>query len=271
MSAPQIQSKLSEVVYFIQQHEGIINPNRIEFIRWIKDAEALRLVNSSDGYMMEACVYRAQGKIAKALEYMKKAYRLDSFSISVIVNYASFLNSNGKFDESEELCMKHISAHRASIDMFKILLINTTYTFNKQHLTDAINLFMPTGLEGEQVIEQARKGLLDFENMLETLDSANVSVETYKRFNALSQQVRNSYYMGESNTSIDYQVNELGTFLLIEEALANLSVEDCMQMNDDLIDAIIDDDYPFEEYKKIIFNFIPTTKVVEKPISRLEA
>lgn len=271
MSAPQKQSKFSEVVRFIQQYEGIINPNRIEFIRWIKDAEALRLSNSTNGYMMEACIYRAQGKTEKALEYMKKAYRLDPFSTSVIVNYASLLNSNGKFDESEELCMKHISAHRTSTAMFKILLTNTKYTFNKQHLTDAINLFISTSLEGDQVIEEARKGLLDFESMLETLESANVSIKTYKRFNTLAQQVRSSYYLGESRTSVDYEINELGTFLLIEESLSNVSIEDCLHMNDDLIEAIIDDDYPFEEYKKIIFNFIPTTKVAEKPISRLEA
>lgn len=271
MSTPQKQSKFSEVVRFIQQYEGIINPNRIEFIRWIKDAKALRLSNSADGYMMESCIYRAQGKIEKALEYMKKAYRLDPFSTSVIVNYASLLSSNGKFDESEELCMRHISTHRTNIAIFEILLTNTTYTFNKQYLTDAINLFMSTSLEGDQLITQARKKLLNFESMLETLELANVSVETYKRFNALAQKVRSSYYLGESRTSIDYEINELGTFLLIEESLANVSVEDCLHMNDDLIEAIIDDDYSFEEYKKIIFNFIPTTKVAEKPISRLEA
>ena len=271
MIAPQKQSKLSEVVKFIQHYEGIINPNRIELIRWLKDAKALRLSNPVAGYMMEGCVYRAQGKIEQASEYMKKAYRLDPFSTNVIVNYASSLSSNGKFDESEELCMKHISTHRANVAMFKILLINTAYTFNKQHLTDAINLFMPTSLEGDQVIEQARKELLDFESMLETLELVNVSIETYKRFNALAQQVRSSYYLGASSTSIDYEINELGTFLLIEESLSNVSIEDCLHMNDDLIEAIIDDDYPFEEYKKIIFNFIPTTKVAEKPTSRLEA
>lgn len=270
MSAPQAQSKISEIMEFLQQYEGIIIPNRLEFGRWIRDAQALRLSNPSEGFMMEAWVYRAQGKMNKALEYMKKAYRLDASVSSVNVNYASILLSNGKFHESEELCIKRIRSDRVNVDIFKILITNTLYTFNKDNLIEAIKLFIPTNPEGEEVLQLANKRLSDFDHMIATLEAADLSIETFERFNSIAQRVRTSRYMGESRTVIDCEINELGKFLLIDESLVNASVEDCLSMNDDLIEAILDDDYPFEEYKKIIFNFIPTTRAPNKSSSRME-
>lgn len=271
MSAPQAQSKLSEILEFLQQYEGIINPNRLVFSRWIKDAQALRLIDSSEGYMMEAWVYRAQGKLDKALEYMKNAYRLDSSSSSVNVNYASLLLSSGNFDESEELCIKRIRLDRTNTDIFNILITNTLHTFNQDVLCEAIGLFIPTNPEAEKVIEQAKKKVLDFDHMQSTLDSANLSLEAYKSFSSITQKVRNTRYIGESRTVINCEVNELGTFLLIDEALANASIEDCLSMYDDLVEEMINDDDHFEEYKKIIFNFIPTTSAAIKTAYQLEA
>lgn len=270
MRAPQAQSKLSEILEFLQQCEGTINPDKLIFSRWIKDAQALRLVNPSEGYMMEAWVYRAQGKLDKALEYMKNAYRLDSSSSSANVNYASILLSNGKFYESQELCIKRIRFDRANTDIFNILVTNALYTFNRDNLIEAIGLFIPTNPEGEQMVQLAKKRLSDFDHMISTLEAANVSIETFERFSGIAHQVRTSRYIGETRTAVDCEINELGRFLVINEALVNASIEDCLSMNDDLIEAIIDDDYPFEEYKKIIFNFIPTAKAIDKPSFRME-
>lgn len=270
MRAPQAQSKLSEVLEFLQQYEGTINPNKLIFGRWIKDAQALRLVDPSEGYMMEAWVYRAQGKLDKALEYMKNAYRLDSSSNSVNVNYASLLLSSGDFNESEKLCIKRIRLDRTNTDIFKILITNTLHTFNQDVLFEAIELFIPTNPEAEKVIGQAKKRIFDFDHMQSTLESANLSIEVYKRFSSITQKVRNTRYIGESRTVINCEVNELGTFLLIDEALANASIEDCLSMYDDLVEEIINDDHYFEEYKKIIFNFIPTTSTAINSAYQLE-
>lgn len=257
MSAPQAQSKLSEVLAFLRQHEGIIDPDRIAVQRWIIDAKSLRAKAPVEGFMMEAWGYRAQGKLDKALDCMKKAYRLDSSARSVNVNYASLLLSSGRFRESEELCMKQIKLKRVNVDILKILISNTSHTFNKNILLEAIDLFIPTNLESENVIKEAKKRVSEFDHMISTLESADLSIETFERFSSITQKIRNSHYIGESRTSIKSQINELGKFLLVDESLSNASIEDCLNMNDELIEKIIDDDF-FEEYKKIIFNFTPS-------------
>lgn len=255
MSASRPQSKLSEVSDFMNQHQGIIDPNRLELRRWLNDARALRQSEPAAGYMMEGLVYRAQGNIVKGTEYLKKSYRIDPLLAGK--NYVSLLTVNGNFDEAESVALKLIQNSRTDVGLLRCILVSLPHTLNKNNLIQAIDVFKPTNSDAEKVLKTSNLLLKDMDKVLHSLKMSDVSIDTYKRYWKLVSNVRNSNYMGNSNVTVDHQVNELGVFLTIDDSLHNISIDNCIRMNDELIEAIIDDDYPFDEYRKIVFNFSP--------------
>ena len=261
MSASRPQSKISEVSDYMNQHQGMIDPSRLELRRWLNDAYALRKSEPALGYMMEGLIYRTQGKIAKGLEYLKKAYRIDPLLASK--NYLSLLATNGEYDEAESIALDFIQKDRANSGLLQCMLFSIPHTLNNDNLSQAIKLFKPTNINAEKILESSKSLLVDMEEVMHNLGASNVSIDTYRRYWKLASIVRNTNYMGSSNVSITHQVNELGAFLIIEDSLLNVSMEDCMRMNDELIEAVINDDYPFEEYRKIIFNFSPAKDNLE--------
>lgn len=255
MSASRPQSKLSEVSDFMNQHQGIIDPNRLELRRWLNDARALRQSEPAAGYIMEGLLYRAQGKIAEGLEYLEKAYRLDSLLASK--NYFSLLATNGEYGKAENVALHFIQKDRADSELLQFMLSIIMYSLNEDNLNQAINMFKPTNPYAKEILNLANFMLDDIKKTLSSLELSNVTVETYRNYWMLASKIRNANYMGGSHITITHQVNELGNFLIIEDSLLNVSIDDCMRMNDELIEAIIDDDYPFDEYRKIVFNFSP--------------
>ncbi len=255
MSASRPQSKLSEVSDFMNQHQGIIDPNRLELRRWLNDARALRQSEPAAGYMMEGLVYRAQGNIVKGTEYLKKSYRIDPLLAGK--NYVSLLTVNGNFDEAESVALKLIQNSRTDVGLLRCILVSLPHTLNKNNLIQAIDVFKPTNPYAKEILNLANFMLDDIKKTLSSLELSNVTVETYRNYWMLASKIRNANYMGGSHITITHQVNELGDFLIIEDSLLNVSIDDCMRMNDELIEAIIDDDYPFDEYRKIVFNFSP--------------
>lgn len=259
MSNPQPKSKITEVESFMSSYHGMIEPNRIQFIRWLKDAQALRSTNPATGYMMEGLVYRTQGNLHKSLNCIENSYRLDWLPAGN--NYAFILSAAGEFEKATEVCLRIIEAERTNTTFLEQLVSIFSYTLDTDSLKKGISLFLPTNPDAVKVLEKAKLELSSYEDMMYNLNASNITVETYRNFQRVLSKVRNSNYMGTSEISIDYENNEAGSFLVVEESLANASIDDCLRMNDELIDAIIDDDYSFEEYRKIIFNFRPVSLI----------
>lgn len=256
------QTRVIEVQNFLSLHHTIIDPNKIELIRWLRDARALRASDPVAGYMMEGLVYRAQGKLCISLKCVESSYRLDW--IAAGNNYAFLLGANGYFENAIEVCLRIIKAERTQTVFLEQLMSHVAHTLDKASLEEAIGLFVPTNIQATNMVEEAKSQLSSFDDMLSNLAAADISKETYINFQRIVSRVRNSNYMGTSEVETNCEENELGVFLVVEEFLSNSSIDDCLRMNDELIDAIIDDDYPFEEYKKIIFNFRPACFVNKK-------
>lgn len=267
MGNPQPKSKITEIQSFMSSYHGIIEPNRIEFIRWLKDAHALRNTDPAIGYMMEGLVYRAQGHLYKSLKCIESSYRLDWLAAGN--NYAFILSANGQFEKATEVCLRIIAAERTQSKFLEQLTATFSYTLDKDSLKEGIRLFLPTNPEAIKVLEKAKLELSSYDDMLDNLKAADITVETYVNFQRLLSKLRNSNYMGTSEITTDCEKNELGSFLVVEESLANASINDCLRMNDELIDAIIDDDYPFEEYRKIIFNFRPISLINDDKVAEV--
>lgn len=265
MSKVHPQSKIIEIQNFMSSYHGIIERNRVDFVRWLKDAHSLRNTNSALGYMMEGLVYRSQGYLNKSLKCIENSYRLDWLPAGN--NYAFILSANGNFEEASKVCLRIISAERTNSIVLEQLTAIYTYTLDRHSLKEGISLFLPTNPDAVKILEKANAELSSYDDMLNDFDTANISLETYVNFQRVLSKLRNSNYMGTSEISIDFKKNELGSFLFIEEFLANSGVEDCLRLNDELIDSLIDDDYPFEEYKKIIFNFRPTSLAKDNEVT----
>lgn len=257
MTNPQLQSKLIEVEDYIRLNHGVLCADKLKTRRWLRDAHALRVSDPTVGYMMEGMVYRIQGDIPKALEYIGKSYRLNRMLAGN--NYASMLSANGDFEQAQEICLQLLNVERADSTIFKQLLSCVSPTLNSAVLEEAISLFLPANPKAKSMVEEARLQLKSFGNVLSNLEVASISEDTYIKFRRLVSKIRNANYMGSSRIELDYEINELGSFVVMEEFLDNASIDKCLQMNEDLINSIIDDDHPFEEYQKIIFSFRPNS------------
>lgn len=261
MSVIQPQSKLDEVVSYLNLCQGIIKINDFQLASWLRDAKALQKTNPVEGYMMESLVYRAQGKIRLAVQYAEKAFRLDK-SIAGS-NYLALIKEAGCLDKADELAIELLNLYRTDTSIFDLFVMNSPYTLNIDLLKEGIRLFKPTNKKAQNMVKQAESYLEAFNANLEMLKLTGVSIETFKRVMEVSTRIKSRQHIGTNKLRISYQDNEIGKFLIITQSLKNTSVEDCIRMNDEFVDAIIDDDYPFQEFRKIIFNFMPLD---EKPL-----
>lgn len=256
MSVNQPQTKLDQVVSFLNSCKGVIKINSFQLASWLRDAKALQKNNPVEGYMMESLVYRAQGKIDLAVQYSEKAYRLDKSTAGS--NYLALVKEAGYLDEADKLAIELLNLYRTDTSIFELLIMNSPYTLNTNLLKEGIRLFQPTNKKAQEMVKRAEDYLDAFDTSLEMLKLAEVSIETFKKVMEISTRIKSTQHIGINYFRIKYQNNEAGKFLIVTQRLENTSVEDCIRMNDEFIDAVIDNNYPFQELRKVIFNFAPS-------------
>ena len=49
----------------------------------------------------------------------------------------------------------------------------------------------------------------------------------------------------------------MGTFLIINQEIPNLDIDDCFIIHDKYTNDLIDSDLSFKDYKRIVYNFLP--------------
>ncbi|WP_230657757.1 hypothetical protein [Psychrobacter sp. I-STPA10] len=260
MTAPQAQTKLNDLSEFMNSYEGLVNPKKLEWHRWLKDAQALRINDPAEGYLMEGLVYRAQGKIAKGLEYLTKSYRLDKMVAGK--NYAFMLAENGLHSEAELAFLQLLEINRADSSLLEGLLLSVHRTLNKDSLMKAIKLFCPTNPVADKVRADAFVLIEEIDAEIASLEMLDIPIEAYREFWEIVDKTKNKYYMGNTKVIIEHQTDEFGKSLLIEDVLPNVSAEDCARLNYELEKAI-NNEYLSDIYRKTNFKFTPWIKEQE--------
>lgn len=255
MITPQAQTKLNEVYDFLISFEGMINPDNIRFSRWIKDAQALRQSNPAEGFLMEALVYRAQGKLDKAVEYAAKSYRLDK---AVACNdYANLLSEAGQFKESIDLSLLNLQEDNFNRNALNRLIIDSSITLDKEALSQGLSLFKATNDKSKDLLVLVNDRLNKIKEELSILEQIKVNLATFKAISSLAARASNSSCLGGSQISMTLQNNEVGTFLIIDEHMPNIDIDDCFMIHDKYTEDLINSDLSFKDYKRIVYNFLP--------------
>ena len=255
MTTPQAQSKLNEVYEFLISFEGMINPNYIRFSRWLRDAQALRQSNPAEGFLMEALVYRAQGKLDKAVEYAKKSYQLDK---TVARNdYATLLSEAGRFQEAIDLSLLNLREDNFNRYALNRLIVDSSIALDKEALSQGLSLFRdPNNKSGELLLSGYSK-LEYFDEEISIIEQAKITIDSLMAISSIAAKASNSYCLGNSQVSMAIQSNEVGIFLIIDEKIPNVSIDDCFMIHDKYIDDLLDSELSFKDYNRIVYNFLP--------------
>lgn len=255
MTAPRPQSKLNDVYDFLISFEGMINPSNIRFSRWLRDAQALRQSSPAEGFLMEALVYRAQGRLDKAVEYAEKAYRLDK---AVARNdYAILLSDAGRFKEAVILALTNLQEDNFNAHALSRLIVDSSMTLDKDALLQGLSLFKDPNDQSKDLVQLGSSKLKLLDEKISTLELASVTIDTFVRVSSIAAIASNSYYLGNSRVSMTIQNNEVGTCVILTEKLKNVDMDDCFAIHDKYIDDLIDSDLSFKDYKRIVYNFLP--------------
>ena len=255
MAVYQAQSKLDEVYDFIMSFEGMINPDNIRFSRWIKDAQALRQSNPAKGFLMEALVYRAQGKLDQAVDCARKSYRWDK---AVARNdYANLLAEAGQFKEAIDLSLLNLQEDNFNRNALNRLIIDSSIALDKEALSQGLSLFKAPNNKTKDLLPLVNDRLDRIDEELSILEQIKVNLATFTAISSLAARASNTYCLGGSQISITLQHNEVGTFLIVDEKLSNIDIDDCFTIHDKYTDDLIDSELSFKDYKRIVYNFLP--------------
>lgn len=255
MTAHQAQSKINEVYDFLISFEGMISPDNFRFSRWIKDAKALRNSNPAEGYLMEALVYRAQGKLDKAVDYAKKSYQLDKTIARD--NYAMILSDAGQFKEAIDLSLLNLREDNFNRHALNRLIVDSSMALDKEALAQGLSLFKDPNGRFEEILHLGYSKLKYFDEEISMIEQATVAIDDFVTVSIIATRALNSYYLGNRKVTTTLQHNEAGIFLLIDEEIPNISIDDCFIIHDKYTDDLIDSELSFQDYKRIVYNFLP--------------
>lgn len=255
MTTPQAQSKLNEVYDFLISFEGMISPDNFRFSRWIKDAQALRKSNPAEGFLMEALVYRAQGKLDKAVEYAKKSYQLDK---TVACNdYATLLSEAGRFQEAIDLSLLNLREDSFNRYALNRLIVDSSIALDKEALSQGLSLFKDPNNKFGELLHLGYSKLEYFDEEISIIEQAKITIDSLMAISSIAAKASNSYCLGNSQVSMAIQNNEVDIFLIIDEKIPNVSIDDCFTIHDKYIDDLLDSELSFKDYKRIVYNFLP--------------
>lgn len=258
MTAQLAQTKLNDVYDFLISFEGMINPDNIRFSRWLKDAQALRKSNPAEGFLMEALVYRAQGKLDKAVDYVKKSYQFNK--VIARNDYATLLSNAGRFEEAVELALKNLQEDNFSSNALARLIIDSSIILDKSSLSEGLKLFKDPNRKHERLLHLGYIKVEECNAKIPTLEQANIKIDSLIEVSSIATRAVNHYYLGNSQVSMSIQNNEVGSFFIMDEKISNVDINDCFMIHEKYTKDLIDSDLSFKDYKRIVYSFLPLEK-----------
>lgn len=264
MSIGQPQTKINEVVDYLENYQGMINHNDFKFRLWLRDADAL--IKSGDnvllGYMMRGLTYLALGKLEEAEYAIANAYKFSKTETGV--NYLTILARNGKSAKAFDAALELLTINPTNANVLYFLLNNIVSSLDVEKYQCAITLFKTTDKNSEELLAGAKQGLDIMMKTINKIELAGVPLEVYQYIMDKASFVLNQNYYGKAKVVVDFVTTEFGKFLHIQEYIMDVSDEDCLNLNEILEESIVNDDkFDFAEYQKIIYEFKPMSLEME--------
>lgn len=246
----QPKSKAHEAYEFLQNYQGLTNPDSFQFHRWLKDAEQLTKKNAIDAYSLKSFAYVLMGELKQALYNMENAHRLGSVYAST--NLMNILHSMGRFDESSQVAKEILHQNPHDLESVSLLLSHALLHLDINKVHEAMQYYQG---DNQQIMHKNQMYIQEINKRIDMINELNISKNTVVDILNHIYVFLSDKYVGGNYLSFDYGYTEIGGYLEINVCLNNLSVDDCVSLQDGFLDVLIDSELDYRDYKDILVSF----------------
>lgn len=248
------KTKADEAYEYINQYIGLTQPKNLRAQSWLRDFDSLVKSDPVKAWQLKAWAYILLGQPQKAVSAIQNAYRLDESETNAI-NYATLLFSIGRYDESDEICLRSLKNNSHDIPTYRRIMSNALFTLDMTNTNHALNLLKSDQNKISEIVAETQKKIDYHRNILSEI---NISINVFKKMNQSICQFLCQYYVGNHTLVPIKEYTELGAHLRMKVFLKNVSIEDCLNFNESFLDTIISDDtWSFNDYYCILVSFLP--------------
>ena len=250
----QPKSRTNEAYEFLQNYQGLTNPDSFQFHRWLRESEQLIKKNAIDAYSLKSFAYVLMGKPKKALYSMQNAKKLgDRYATQNIMN---IFHNMGDFEKSTQIALKNIPTNLQTLVYVRALLLGSLFLLMPDNIHQALLLYRG---QDDDVVEYESKAVLDeIDKRKSLLETLNINKEVFIKIFKKIYYLLSHHYIGNPITSVVDEYTEIGGNLRINIFLENIDIEYCLELNDLFLEELINDGLlDFSEYKNIMVSFIP--------------
>lgn len=251
----QPQTKLNDAIELANQM-GRLDLSEFKYAQLLRDGKNLIQKDPASGYFLQAIAHRLAGNIKAGLDTIQKAYKLDkSLSEGFYIN---ILMMNGCFEECETIALKKLERDPTHRETFKFLIRTISNTFNISTLEKALGIFKSNTDEDKLLVTEALRMKEEIPDSIKVIESAGSSLDVYRHLLAIANKVSNVKTHTQSKLIITNEETELGKYARVSIKMAWVSINDCIELNDDYVNIISNDTkYSYDEYQKLMLNFEP--------------
>ncbi|UXZ04930.1 tetratricopeptide repeat protein [Moraxella nasicaprae] len=251
------QSTAQDAYKFLSSYQGLTDDITygLKYKRWLNDADSLiKQGIVTEGYLLRAFVNILQGDLKNAVKNAK--YASQSSDEIAIYNYALLLNKNGDFSESLKIVEGLIAHNPADISAFDLIETNKMCLLDADGLNDILAKFKGSEHHFNDLSQSFAKSVTRINHHHVMLNELNFDLDLFIKFNQEVFCFIYSRYCGNISHRLSMIETEMGKQLEYCFYLNNVSIDECLQLNDDFLDVMLDK-FDFNDCQKIVIRFMP--------------
>lgn len=243
----QVKPKSLEAYEYIQNYQGLINPNNFLSHKWLKDAKALIKVDAPAGWALKSYAYILAGHPQEALYAMQNAQKLGH--VTADFNVAVILRAMGELEKSNLIALEYLQHNPQDNISANILLDNALSLLDLDLANKVMQLY-----QGDASLLNT-KDIDNLHQRMAILDNANIPYQNFTTILKLIVRFLSDKYIGNLPTVIREGYTELGNYIEIK-VFVDIDDEQCVILQDKLLDTLVDN-LDYDSCKNILVNLVP--------------
>lgn len=246
----QPKSKAQEAYEYFYSYQGLINPDSLVCFSWLNEAEKLVHTDAKNAYVLRSLAYIFKGQPEDGLYAMQNAKKLgDRHATQNIMN---ILHSMGRFDESSQVAKEILKQNPHNLESVSLLLSHALLHLDINKVHEAMQYYQGND---QQIMHKNQMYIQEINKRMDMLNELNISKNTVVDILNHIYVFLSDKYVGGNYLLFDYGYTEIGGYLEINVCLNNLSVDDCVSLQDGFLDVLIDSELDYRDYKDILVSF----------------
>ncbi len=243
----QAKPKTLEAFEYLKTYSGLTDSNNLTYRRWLNDGQNLVKKSPADGYLLQGFAYHLLGDISLAITSMQKARRLNDYFGKI--NYATLVFRSGDYQQSIQVCLDLLAQNKEDQYVRSLLLECADFALD----ADLVKKLLQSD-KGNEVLQSLA---LSIDKEIQVLSDIGIDKMAYIAVKQAVFELLSNYYVGDCVIKPCVIDNEMGKQVQLSVYLDNVGIDDCLRLDNALLDKLIDDELPFDQYKNVVVHFIP--------------